>query len=67
VIWSVRPLKRGLLFGLSYILLFWCYSGYSWRSCIPVLGAWLIPGALGGAGPALNLAAKNSKAPRRDD
>ena len=45
----------------------WCYSGYSARSYIPVLGAWLIPGALGGAGPALNLAAKNSLAPRRDD
>ena len=45
----------------------WCYSGYSGRSYIPVLGVWLIPGALGGAGPALNLAAKNSKPPRRDD
>ena len=43
----------------------WCYSGYSGRSYIPVLGVWLIPGALGGASNALNLAAKNSKTPRR--
>ena len=45
----------------------WCYSGYSARSYIPVLGAWLIPGALGGALNALNLAAKSSLGPRRDD
>ena len=33
----------------------------------PCAGVWLIPGALGGAEPALNLAAKNSLAPRRDE
>jgi hypothetical protein len=45
----------------------WCYSGYSGRSSIPVLGAKLTPGALGGASNALNLDAKISLAPRLDD
>jgi hypothetical protein len=44
----------------------WCYSGHSGRSYVPVLGVWLIPGALGGAPNALNLEAKNSKTPRQE-